>query len=220
MDQNELLNTPLDEIPPVEHIYPDKPFLTSGSWPRINFPANWNDVDKQRWVAQQLGLTDVPAFPPAAFYAGKQDDYTEAFSWHNYDPARHVLVHEDLFVHFMDEADKVRALTKGMRTVNKRRNREKIAARRLERKLAAARSGRETQRAKVALTEDDLAYWRRAYEDLYRVYSDTQRLFSRQARELRTAELQVASLQGALNDMTNTSSESESDTPTELVDTN
>lgn len=141
------LNAVEPEVQP-EAVPNEQPFIVMGSWPQVSFPSDWTDAEKLRWIGEQMGLTDLPPLVPAAFYAGDQKVST-GFSWSNYDPSRHVLVHEDLFYYFLNQDDKIKQLSKGMRTVNKRRQKEKLHARRIERRLAQARSGRDRLRSEL-----------------------------------------------------------------------
>lgn len=182
------------------------PFLVHGEWPTVSFPEDWSDVERQRWLSQQFGLRDLPPAQPAAFYAGDQK-LTNDFSWSNYDPTKHVLVHEELFYYFLNQDKEIVSLRKGMRTINKRRRKENAQARRLERRLAQARSRRDQLR----LVNEELEGYTSLLENVFSAMTESKdewrtRYFNAAKQvetltaEVEKATAELANVRGQLED--------------------
>lgn len=170
----------------------------------VSWPSGWSDVDKAEWLNAQYGLTNLPPLPPAAMYVGSHG-MTDAFRWEDYDATQHVLMAFDTFQMFLDGLAEAESLSKGMKTVNRKRRKQNQVQRRMERRLAQARGGREQQRSEVEATKRQverlqdrlttsragLEAWRRSYADLYDKDNALIKQLTAKVEEL-TAQLAIA----------------------------
>lgn len=115
----------------------------------VFWPDGWTDTEKAYWLAKEFHVVDgIQRGPAAAMYAGPTSLH-DGFSWETYNPEDHVLVHVDTFYEFIQAFGEVDALTKGMKTVNRKRRKQNQVQRRIERRLNQARQGREQLRSAV-----------------------------------------------------------------------
>lgn len=172
----------------------------------VYWPADWTDNEKLYWLAKEFHLVDVQPSPAAAMYAGPTST-VDGFSWSSYNPEDHVLVHQATFYEFLDTFRQVDALTKGMKTVNRKRRKQNQLQRRIERRLAAARSSREGLRAETENQElakklllDRLTAQRAATEAWRRGYNETVDLVRNLRTELEVMRGELAALQTTANE--------------------